>query len=134
MGLTQTSFTVRENESEVLVCAEFTKYNIRPDCPMEVTINVNITAAGIFAHIAFDQCNNVCIIFQLTVIPGDFFSLQDTLSFSQPVQTKCKPVILDNDLRVEHRESFYVSLETTDSRIRVDPSQAVITVLYDDCE
>ena len=47
MGLTQTSFTVRENESEVLVCAEFTKYNIRPACPMEVTINVNVTAAGI---------------------------------------------------------------------------------------
>ena len=52
VGLTQTSFTVRENESEVVVCAEFTKYNIRAACPMEVTINVNVTAAGIFAHIA----------------------------------------------------------------------------------
>ena len=41
MGLTQTSFTERENEFVVLVCAKFTKYNIRPDCPMEAVININ---------------------------------------------------------------------------------------------
>ena len=135
VGLTQTSFTVRENESEVVVCAEFTKYNIRPNCPMEVTININITAAGIFACIlSSDQCNNVCIMFVLTVTPDDFFSLQDILSFSQPVHTECRAVFLDNDLQVEPTENFYVSLTTTDSRIRVDPSQGVITILYDDCE
>ena len=41
VGLTQISFTVRENEPLVLVCAQFTKYNIRPDCPMEAIININ---------------------------------------------------------------------------------------------
>ena len=42
MGLTQTSFSLRENETLVRVCARFTKYNIRPECPMEVTININM--------------------------------------------------------------------------------------------
>ena len=73
-------------------------------------------------------------MFVLTVTPGDFFPLQDTLSFSTPVQTECRAVFLDNDLQVEPTENFYVSLTTTDSRIRVDPSQAVVTVLNDDCE
>ena len=44
MGFNQTSFTVRENDRVVDVCAKFTKYSMRPECPMAVTINVNIAA------------------------------------------------------------------------------------------
>ena len=43
MSLTQTSFTVRENET-LKVCARFTKYNISAECPMQVVININIAA------------------------------------------------------------------------------------------
>ena len=74
------------------------------------------------------------IIFVLTVTPGDFFPLQDTLSFSQPVQTECRVVFLNNDLQVEPIENFYVSLTTNDNRISRSPSRATITVLNDDCE
>ena len=42
MGLTQTFFSLRENETLVRVCVRFTKYNIRPQCPMEVVININM--------------------------------------------------------------------------------------------
>ena len=74
------------------------------------------------------------IIFVLSGTPGDFFSLQDTLSFSQPTQTECRTVSLDDDLQVEPTENFYVSLTTDDNRITRSPSRATITVLNDDCE
>ena len=57
MSLTQTSFTVRENGSVVVVCAQFTKYNIkRPECPMEGTVYINISTVNNTAGI------HVCIL------------------------------------------------------------------------
>ena len=59
MSLTQTSFTVRENETLVIVCANFTKYNIRPDCPMEVVININFATLNNTAgmHTMYMYCS-----------------------------------------------------------------------------
>ena len=59
MSLTQTSFTVRENEPLVLVCAKFTKYNMRPACPMEVVININFATLNNTAgmHTMYMYCS-----------------------------------------------------------------------------
>ena len=46
VGFNQTSFTVRENDRALHVCAKFTKYNLRPACPMKVTININIASVN----------------------------------------------------------------------------------------
>ena len=80
VSLTQTSFTVRENETLVRVCARFTKYIIRPDCPMDTVVNINFVAlsntAGIhmYCTLSILMYVHVCMHILPTNVNGRLFS------------------------------------------------------------